>query len=168
MVRAVDLLAEADLDLRGGKAWPDDLVLEVLVARLARLAPLTTGPAGGSRAGAGSRCLRVGQAAAASSSRPRRLDLGHQADFRGRPGSCGSRPWPPPVDALDGQAQALVGIVGTGLGGRDRGLGAVLSSERTALLRSWRTRFCLLRLIWLLMFATGTLLGFRSTADDIE
>ena len=31
----------------------------------------------------------------------------------------------------------------------------VLSSERTALLRSWRTRFCWLRLIWLLMFATG-------------
>jgi len=38
VVRAVDLLAGADLDLRGGKAWPDDLVLEVLVARLARLA----------------------------------------------------------------------------------------------------------------------------------
>ena len=30
----------------------------------------------------------------------------------------------------------------------------VLSSERTALLRSWRTRFWRLRLIWLLMFAT--------------
>jgi DNA polymerase III subunit delta len=38
VVRAIDLLAAADLDLRGGKAWPDDLVLEVLVARLARLA----------------------------------------------------------------------------------------------------------------------------------
>jgi DNA polymerase-3 subunit delta len=37
VVRAIDLLAVADLDLRGGKAWPDDLVLEVLVARLARL-----------------------------------------------------------------------------------------------------------------------------------
>jgi DNA polymerase-3 subunit delta len=37
VVRAMDLLAAADLDLRGGKAWPDDLVLEVLVARLARL-----------------------------------------------------------------------------------------------------------------------------------
>jgi DNA polymerase III subunit delta len=36
-VSAVALLAEADLDLRGGKAWPDALVLEVLVARLARL-----------------------------------------------------------------------------------------------------------------------------------
>jgi len=38
VVEAIDLLAGADLDLRGGKAWPDDLVLEVLVARLARLA----------------------------------------------------------------------------------------------------------------------------------
>jgi DNA polymerase-3 subunit delta len=34
---AIDLLAAADLDLRGGKAWPAELVLEVLVARLARL-----------------------------------------------------------------------------------------------------------------------------------
>ena len=34
---AVDLLAQADLDLRGGKAWPDHLVLEVLVARLATM-----------------------------------------------------------------------------------------------------------------------------------
>ena len=38
VVEAIDLLATADLDLRGGKAWPDTLVLEVLVARLARLA----------------------------------------------------------------------------------------------------------------------------------
>jgi DNA polymerase-3 subunit delta len=37
VVRMLDLLAEADLDLRGGKAWPDNLVLEVLVARLATL-----------------------------------------------------------------------------------------------------------------------------------
>jgi DNA polymerase-3 subunit delta len=37
IVRAVDLLAQADLDLRGGKAWPDNLVLEVLVARLATM-----------------------------------------------------------------------------------------------------------------------------------
>jgi DNA polymerase-3 subunit delta len=29
------LLAQADLDLRGAKAWPDELVMEVLVARLA-------------------------------------------------------------------------------------------------------------------------------------
>ncbi len=38
VVRAIDLLAAADLDLRGGKAWPDDLVMEVLVARLGNLA----------------------------------------------------------------------------------------------------------------------------------
>lgn len=37
IVRAMDLLSTADVDLRGGKAWPDELVLEVLVARLAKL-----------------------------------------------------------------------------------------------------------------------------------
>jgi DNA polymerase III subunit delta len=37
IVKAVDLLATADLDLRGGKAWPEGLVMEVLVARLTRL-----------------------------------------------------------------------------------------------------------------------------------
>ncbi len=35
--RAITWLADADLDLRGAQAWPDDLVLEVLVARLARV-----------------------------------------------------------------------------------------------------------------------------------
>jgi DNA polymerase-3 subunit delta len=35
--RAVALLAEADLDLRGQKSWPEELVMEVLVARLAQL-----------------------------------------------------------------------------------------------------------------------------------
>ena len=38
VARAIDLLARADLDLRGLKEWPDGLVLEVLVARLSRLA----------------------------------------------------------------------------------------------------------------------------------
>jgi DNA polymerase III subunit delta len=38
IVRGIDLLATADLDLRGGKAWPEPLVMEVLVARLAQLA----------------------------------------------------------------------------------------------------------------------------------
>ena len=37
VVRAMGLLATADLDLRGGKAWPENLVMEVLVARLAQL-----------------------------------------------------------------------------------------------------------------------------------
>ena len=36
--RAIALLAEADLDLRGQKSWPEELVMEVLVARLCQLA----------------------------------------------------------------------------------------------------------------------------------
>jgi DNA polymerase-3 subunit delta len=36
--RAIDLLATADLDLRGAKELPDDVVMDVLVARLSRLA----------------------------------------------------------------------------------------------------------------------------------
>ena len=39
IVRAIELLADADLDLRGAKELSDELVLEVLVARLSRLAP---------------------------------------------------------------------------------------------------------------------------------
>lgn len=37
--RAVILVAEADVDLRGKSAWPADLTLEVLVARLSKLSP---------------------------------------------------------------------------------------------------------------------------------
>jgi DNA polymerase-3 subunit delta len=37
VARAMTLLADADLDLRGKKDWPDALVMEVLVARLSRL-----------------------------------------------------------------------------------------------------------------------------------
>jgi DNA polymerase-3 subunit delta len=49
IARAIELLATADLDLRGMKQWPDELVLEVLVARLCRLVP----PAARSGAGSG-------------------------------------------------------------------------------------------------------------------
>jgi DNA polymerase-3 subunit delta len=35
--KAIALLAQADLDLRGAKEWPEELVMEVLVARLSRL-----------------------------------------------------------------------------------------------------------------------------------
>jgi DNA polymerase III subunit delta len=35
----IGLLADADLDLRGAKAWPSELVVEVLVARLASRSP---------------------------------------------------------------------------------------------------------------------------------
>jgi len=36
---AIGLLATADVDLRGASAWPERLVMEVLVARLSRLRP---------------------------------------------------------------------------------------------------------------------------------
>ena len=38
VAQAVSLLAQADVDLRGGKDWPPELVMEVLIARLSRLA----------------------------------------------------------------------------------------------------------------------------------
>ncbi len=43
VVRAIALLAQADLDLRGQRDLPEALVMEVLVARLSRLAPATSG-----------------------------------------------------------------------------------------------------------------------------
>lgn len=39
VARAITLLSDADLAIKGEIDWPGDLVLEVLVARLARLAP---------------------------------------------------------------------------------------------------------------------------------
>ena len=39
VARAVSHIAAADVDLRGGKEWPDELVLEVLVGRLCQLVP---------------------------------------------------------------------------------------------------------------------------------
>jgi DNA polymerase III subunit delta len=39
VARAIKLLAQADLDLRGERDLPEDLVMEVLVARLSRLGP---------------------------------------------------------------------------------------------------------------------------------
>lgn len=41
--RAVILLAAADLDLHGAQAWPEELVMEVLVARLSKLAAPRSG-----------------------------------------------------------------------------------------------------------------------------
>jgi DNA polymerase-3 subunit delta len=55
VARAITLLAGADLALKGAIEWPDGLVLEVLVARLSRLAPRAaarTGTRSGSSAGA--------------------------------------------------------------------------------------------------------------------
>ncbi len=39
IARAIELLADADLQLRGTIDWPEELVMEVLVARLAALSP---------------------------------------------------------------------------------------------------------------------------------
>ena len=49
--RAISLIATADIDLRGGKDWEPELVMEVLVARLARL----VSPANSTRARAARR-----------------------------------------------------------------------------------------------------------------
>ncbi len=43
VARAVQLMAAADLDLRGDRDWPPEMVMEVLVARLARLTPAGSG-----------------------------------------------------------------------------------------------------------------------------
>ena len=46
VARAIDLLAQADLDLRGQRDLPEELVMEVLVARLSRLSPASGGARG--------------------------------------------------------------------------------------------------------------------------
>ena len=54
VARAITLLANADLALKGAIEWPDGLVLEILVARLSRLGgrPATkTGTRAGSSTG---------------------------------------------------------------------------------------------------------------------
>jgi DNA polymerase-3 subunit delta len=38
VAEAIGLVADAEVDLKGGSEWPGELVLEVLVARLCRLA----------------------------------------------------------------------------------------------------------------------------------
>jgi DNA polymerase-3 subunit delta len=45
IARAIDVIAQADADLRGRLGWPDTLVMEVLVARLAQLARSQAAPA---------------------------------------------------------------------------------------------------------------------------
>ncbi|MGE3325674.1 MAG: DNA polymerase III subunit delta [Acidimicrobiia bacterium] len=39
ITKAIALLAQADLDMRGMMDWPPDMVMEVLIARLSKLAP---------------------------------------------------------------------------------------------------------------------------------
>jgi DNA polymerase-3 subunit delta len=47
--RAIEVLADADFDLRGNLDWPSTLVMEVLVARLAQLGRQTAAPSPASR-----------------------------------------------------------------------------------------------------------------------
>lgn len=49
IAEAIGLVADADADLKGASSWPGEAVLEVLVARLCRLARATSAPRGGHR-----------------------------------------------------------------------------------------------------------------------
>lgn len=49
IMRAVRLVSAADVDLRGNSGWPPEMVLEVLVARLAKLVPPRHGRRPGAR-----------------------------------------------------------------------------------------------------------------------
>lgn len=51
ILRALELTSQADVELRGNSGWPSELVLEVLVARLARLTPPRHGRNPARRAG---------------------------------------------------------------------------------------------------------------------
>jgi len=51
VARAITLLADADLALKGAIEWPDGLVLEVLVARLSRLGGRPSATRSGTRSG---------------------------------------------------------------------------------------------------------------------
>ena len=48
--RAIELVGQADIDLRGASSWPGDVVLEVLIARLSRMAPASHSRRPGARA----------------------------------------------------------------------------------------------------------------------
>jgi DNA polymerase III subunit delta len=58
VAEAVGLVADAELNLKGASAWPPEAVLEVLVARLGRLARAGAGPATGSPSGSRRRSSR--------------------------------------------------------------------------------------------------------------
>jgi len=55
IARAVSLIAQADLDLRGVIDWPSELVIEVLVARLAQLARTRSSARAGGHGRAGAK-----------------------------------------------------------------------------------------------------------------
>ena len=118
----------------GRVGWPDDLVLEVLVARLSRL-----GGAGGRRP-------------ARTARRPsffmrRRLAPGGLV-LVDDPLGGGL------VESLLSQLPRGVGVLAGAPASGTAALTRVFSSDRTALLRSARFTFWRLRFFWLLMFAT--------------
>jgi DNA polymerase-3 subunit delta len=51
IAEAMGLVADAELDVKGTSVWPEGAILEVLVARLCRLARASTGTTAGSRRG---------------------------------------------------------------------------------------------------------------------
>jgi DNA polymerase-3 subunit delta len=59
--RALQLIADADLDLRGESAWPAETVLEILVARLCRIAPRSASATAAAAASATSGAGAAGQ-----------------------------------------------------------------------------------------------------------
>ena len=108
--RAIQLLAQADLDLRGERDLPDDLVMEVLVARLSELA-LGLSRVDEPAASGWRRRLRNRESPLNDGSAC--VDLVHQAALlAGRRVGVDDALGGGHVDALDGEAHGLgVGVV---------------------------------------------------------
>ena len=49
--RAIELVSQADIDLRGASSWPGAVILEVLIARLSKLTPFKSPTRAGRRVG---------------------------------------------------------------------------------------------------------------------
>ena len=154
---AIQLMAQADMDLRGQRELPEEAVLEVLVARLCRLERDT---AGGHGLGADrpdrtvDRRVRGPASAEAQASAAaafiRRL-LRRAAWFL----------WMMPLAAAWSRrfwASCSVASPSSVPAARTAVLILVLSSERAALLRSARLALVMIRFFWLLMLATAWVL----------
>ena len=140
--RAIDLLASADLDLRGRRMLDEEVVMEVLVARLSRLFALADQPAASAAAALTVCCRRLLRRAAwLGWITPLAAALSRRFTARRTSSPLASEP------------MLLVAF-----------LTRVLSSLRTALLRSARLALVRLRFFWLLMLATDRPSGCRRTA----
>jgi hypothetical protein len=140
---AIQLLAQADMDLRGQRELPEGAVLEVLVARLCRLsATRRTSAAPAAR-------LAPAQASVAVAFISRLLRRAAWFLWMMPFAAAWSRrfwaTWRVASPSSVPTAQTAVLIL-------------VLSSERAALLRSARLALVMIRFFWLLMFATGWVL----------